>query len=66
MSKWGKDGNEHRKMDEYFDRYDEGETVITLKFKKRCDVEIDALLSYIELGLKQVEYLMKDMEIEIN
>lgn len=66
MSKWGKDGNEFKKMDDYYDRYDEGETVIRLKFKKRCDVDINALLSYINLGLKQVDYLMKDLEIDIN
>jgi hypothetical protein len=63
--KWGKDGNEFKKMDNYFDMYDENETVIMLKFKKRSDVDINALLSYINLGLKQVDYLMKDLEIDI-
>ena len=64
-TKWGKDGNEHAKMDEHYSRYDENETVITLKFNKRSDVDINSFLCYFNLGLKHMDYLMKDLDIEV-
>jgi hypothetical protein len=63
--KWGRDGNEFQKMDNYFDKYDDKGTVVMLKFNKRSDIDNDALLHYIRHSLGFMDYMMKDLEIEI-
>lgn len=66
MSKWGKDGNEHKKMDGHYGRYDESKTVITLTFNKRTGDNIDSVLDILDYTLRPISEWMKDLEININ
>ena len=64
--KWGRNGNEWNKMDAYHDRYDDGETVVTLKFRKRADMSKDDIIDQIDYALRPIECFTKDLEIGIN
>ena len=53
-------------MDAYYDRYDDGVTVITLKFRKRADMSKDNIIDQIDYALRPIECFTKDLEIDIN